>query len=269
MLRRPLPFRPDSGDADLESLGPAQDEALSTEFTAAIDEVAAPERILGLLRHVLRAHNVLGVNLAGEQEIFSSALLEIVPDQHYLVLDELAPRSGHHRVSVGTVVTVRTRIAGVYISFDAEVTGVGQENGVAYYRLPLPERLHYEQRREYFRAPIPLERVVEVQLLTRDHVRLTGELRDISVGGMSARLRRASGYALAPGDVLPRCMVNLPNLGRLCCGLEVCYAEQGAKLRVPRIGGRFIDLDLRMRRQIEQFVVALDREHHRRQIAVE
>lgn len=231
--------------------------------------VTEPSQIARLLEGVRKQHMLLAVSLPGVDYTYNSAVLEIVAAEHYFVLDELTPQHGHALAVDRRQLRLQTRVGGAVVSFESTIAAVGGDKGIPYYKVPFPAYIHYHQRREHYRAPVPLEKSVGVHFLTRDQQRISAELRDISLGGLSARLVRGAVTDLAVGQVMPRCVITLPNLHKVSSAFEIRYCERGGAQRIPRLGGRLLNVDPRDRRQIEQFVTALDREMQRKQIKLE
>ena len=227
--------------------------------------VTDPDQITALLKQVHDGHNLLAVRMRGVEDVFMSAIIEVSTEDRYVVLDELAPANGAQAIAANRHLLIRSRLNNVTLEFEGEVTDIGEESGLAYYRLPFPSRIEYQQRRTHFRASVPLEKHIPIQFITpQDHM-LQGELRDISLGGFSGRLR--SGYLddLEQGLFVPRCMITLPNKHKICCAVQICYLERMIGL-APRVGARYVDLERRDQRRLEQFISQLDREFKRKQL---
>lgn len=238
--------------------------APTTPRPVAEDEIVEPARVAALLRRAHDRRSLLTVALAGSDELYVSALLEVVTTGRYVVLDELKPESGHALAVRGRRIHVSTRLDGIRLGFESVIGQVNIESGVPYYKVPFPQVLHYHQRRAHHRAPVPIEQPLSVQLVTANARTLTGELRDLSSGGLSVRLDPGGLEQLAVGDLVPRCVIQTAAGGRLCAPVEICYAERFSGMRRPRIGGRFVGLEPRTARALEALVAELDRAAARR-----
>ena len=229
------------------------------------EEVTDPDQIGVLLQQLHDGHNLLAVRLRGIDDVFMSAIIEVSSQHRYIVLDELVPAAGAKAIDANRQLLIRSRLNNVTLEFESEVTAIGDESGLAFYRLPYPARIEYQQRRTHFRASVPLEKSIPLQFITpQDHM-LQAELRDISLGGFSGRLR--SGYLddLETGLFIPRCVITLPSKHKVCCAVQICYLERMMGT-APRIGARYVDLERRDHRQLEQFIAKLDREFKRKQL---
>jgi len=222
-------------------------------------QITRPQRIAALLARTLEQRNLLTVAISGSDEVYSSAVLELVSDRGYLVLDELKPDSGQAHAEPGRRIHISTRVDGLGLAFESSIGQVSSAGGIPYYKVALPQIVYYHQRRSHHRATVPLARALSVHLIVRSARVITGELRDISCGGLSIRIDPGAPEQLHRGDVVPRCIVPVGTDERICAALEICYADRWGALQRPRIGGRFLDIDARTERALAAFVAALDR----------
>ncbi|MCC7413265.1 MAG: flagellar brake protein [Gammaproteobacteria bacterium] len=238
--------------------------ATAVETGDDVREIRAPLRIAALLQRTFERHSLLTVAVSGSEDVFTSALLEVVADGRYVVLDELSPAAGHALISVGRRIHVSSRLEGVQLGFESIIRHVNSAGGIAYYQVPFPDALFHHQRREHYRAPVPLERGISVQLRTAGGRVITGELRDISRGGLSMRVDPGAPERLTAGDVVPRCVVRLADKRTVNAVLQVCYADQWGSTGRPRVGGRFLEIEPGSERVVDALVATLDRELARR-----
>lgn len=110
--------------------------------------------------------------------------MKINAEQDYLVLDELKPDTGHELFLQQQRCRVRTALKGVTVSFTVTLIASGQQNGIAYYRVALPDSISYGQRRAHFRPRVSRAFNTEVQIELPDGGALTGTLQDVSLGGL-------------------------------------------------------------------------------------
>ncbi len=229
------------------------------------ETIADHEEIASQLALLLASRATLGIGIEEGQEVYLSRALEIVPEDGYLVLDELVPSEGNQRLRSGTRILVTARSRGTLLRFYTEVQEIASERGLAYYRLRWPRLIGLQQRRRHFRVFVPMSQSVPVLLATDDDVRLQGELRDLSVSGFSARLPEQLPVRLVTGQVLPSCRLALPDHGQVIVPVELRYLEAPRdQRRSARIGGRFLRLSTQTERQLEKMVRAIEREAQRR-----
>ena len=243
-----------------------------TEFSrraAGLEHITAPEQIVALLKRVKEYNPLVTVTLPGSTQHFSSAILDIHPSESCLVLDELTSSDGHSLLLQADKVYIHAKLKGVELSFATRPGTLGHQAGIAYYRLPLPEKLIYRQRRSAYRVPLGGSVTVTVTLAKGDQGMLEGQLLDISLGGIGVQFLLAFGahtrlaLGLTAGDVIPYCAIAFPDDVRVSSRLEIRNIRHDLDRQVIRVGGRLLDLDREQRRIIESFVTMMDREQRK------
>jgi c-di-GMP-binding flagellar brake protein YcgR len=244
---------------------PEEEPEPSAEFTQP-DRLKRPEQIARVLDQLIEHRCMLAVSFVDVDDNYSSAVIEVVRKENYLVIDELAPRAVNQHVTVGQEVTVRARMNNVTVRFTSTISGIGNEDGLPYYRLPFPGSLDYVQRREHFRAGVPLEKKVPVQLSLVDGTLHNAELRDVSLGGFSARLSGSLPAGFTPGNTIKHLIITLPGAAHIHGSGQICYAELAQTARVSRCGVRFLHVDRVDQNALAQFIAQLDREMKRKHL---
>jgi c-di-GMP-binding flagellar brake protein YcgR len=159
---------------------------------------------------------------------------------------------------------VSTRLKGVEIGFDTTLLHVDEENGIAIYTVDLPRQISHHQRRQHHRLEIGADIRVPVHLETTQGSVLMGELRDISLGGIGARVGRGPATELQRGERLPGCLLRLPEGRELRCAMEVRFVKPLETPRQLHVGGRFLDLTRSDTQLLTAFLTATERHWARR-----
>jgi c-di-GMP-binding flagellar brake protein YcgR len=215
---------------------------------------------LGLLRRVLEQHLLIKVQIGdNRRDAYTSTILELVPEQNYLVLDELMPVDGHALLAPGTGITVHALLDGVGLEFASEVSRIGVSGGLPYYQVPLPMKLDYQQRRQEHRVAVPMNRGIKMHFQFPPDLTASGELRDLSAGGFCARLRSAQPHGVALGGLVASCRIELHPAEEIVADAKILHVDGPTTGRVPRLGASFVDLTPDIRRRIEHYVAELDR----------
>ncbi len=150
---------------------------------------------------------------------------------------------------------------------------LGTHGGRPALRLPLPERLLHLQRRELMRREPPpgaLNCLVPARDPASGSPPTTTTIRDIGGGGLAV-LAIGAGLALAPGDLLPGCVIELPALGTVEVTLRVRHVrevrQRGKDMR--HAGCEFVDLAAASQTKLFRYLMQLDREQlaRRRELA--
>ncbi len=228
----------------------------STPDTATGDDDA---EVFVLLKRAYATHCLLTVYVGPEKTPFTSAILEVVRDQRYLVLDELTPPAGQALIKADPRIDVRAIVEGIELRFETRVQQIGEQDGLPYYKVAFPAEVVYAQRRRQHRVAVPLSQGYEVNLVFADEREIRGELRDLSVGGLCARLRSGEIDAGEDRGALAMCRLMLPEDRSILADIELLHIDAPARPRVPRIGARFVDPSPTTARRIAQFCAELER----------
>ena len=234
----------------------------SPNYDSGSEKVTNRFRVIDILNRLKDARSLVSVTIADSAEPYNSAILQVATDPDYLVLDELTPQQGHDRLLEKRTLRAFARLDGVEIRFAAELAEAGSDNGIAFYRLPLPRELDYAQKRSAFRAQVGMGLDVPIQLSDDRGNRVEGRLSDLSVGGLGGVL--PPDVRVDKGTVLT-CLMELPGVGRFTCPMEVRFAKVKPDPERLRIGGRFVDLTMGQERALQRSVNFLQRELLRKQ----
>jgi|LNFM01.1.fsa_nt_gb c-di-GMP-binding flagellar brake protein YcgR len=212
-----------------------------------------------LLKRAYATHCLLTVYVGPEKTPFTSAILEVVRDQRYLVLDELTPAAGHARIQAEPRIEVRAIVEGIELRFESRVEQVGEQDGLPFYKVSFPAEVTYAQRRRQHRVAVPLSQGFEVNVVFSDERELRGELRDLSAGGLCARVRSGDIDAKTDRGALAMCRLVLPDDRSIVTDIEILHIDAPPRPRVPRIGVQFVDPSPTVARRIAQFCAELER----------
>ena len=212
-----------------------------------------------LLKRAYATHCLLTVYVGPEKTPFTSAILEVVRDQRYLVLDELTPPAGQALIKAEPRIEVRAIVEGIELRFETRVQQIGEQDGLPFYKVGFPAEVVYAQRRRQHRVAVPLSQGYEVNVVFADEREIRGELRDLSAGGLCARIRSGDIDAKEDRGALAMCRLMLPEDRSIVTDIELLHIDAPARPRVPRIGARFVDPSPTTARRIAQFCAELER----------
>lgn len=232
--------------------------------TTAQDTVRNQVEIRSLLNKLVKQRGILSVTLDGFRRRATSAVLEVGNPEGYLTLDELVPRRLHERVRPGMEFTVYTRLDRVDLRFSVRVASIGQQDGIAFYRVRIPDRLRYSQRRRAFRSRVGAGKPIHITLLHPEgDFGFDATLLDLSATGFGALTSQHQ--AVEPGQKLTA-VLPMPEEegGALYLPATVTFSVVDEVLRQRRLGGRFNGLEPEIQRRLTSFVHGLQREQLRR-----
>ena len=216
------------------------------------------------LEEMFQSHRLLDFRFAHGTESYQTAIIELVPEHGYLVLDGLSPDSGNSRTLNEHEFSARTKLPFGEVSFTSSIVQRGGDDQSIYYKVPYPSEVKTPHRRREFRVKVPMTRALPFAFVSEDGVQLYGEVRDLSPNGFSARL--APGALDSPEDLQAQrgiCELTLLDDQRINAVGEICHVAPGNHRVAPRIGVLFVDFDARTERALERCVARLDREQLR------
>lgn len=224
------------------------------------ERITSIPQLAAILRRLHDEHALLSVSFPGGKEIFTSAVLDVKPDQSLFLLDELSPRHGHEQVKPESILTVEARLQGVDVRFQAQVKELAEEDGIALYRAALPEYLLYRQRRQFHRVPVKLTLQHGISLAAAADKPVNARLTDMSVGGFGGVAAQNSN--LVEGAIYT-CHIQFPRQEPVTASVQIRFAKVDSVRRQQRFGAMFVDLSPQDSRRIQRIVMDLERELRR------
>ncbi len=221
------------------------------------------KQIVGLLIQAYKAHVLLNVSFPAKKSHFSTALLGIYDEHGFLVLDELTPKSGHDLLLKLKRMHLTGRLQGVDLAFSSNLIETREKGGVAFYKVELPERIRYLQRRQDFRVNSRSTRISFHALRgkgTKQMIR--GYVHDLSRKGVGVILE--DDVDLQQGEVLSNCIISIPGEGEALFSLEVRFNSSGNRRQLTRVGGCFKEIDSRSLQKIHNTLNEMERVQARR-----
>lgn len=213
-----------------------------------------------------RRHSFLDVHFPRIERHFQSLILELHPDEGYLLIDELFPADGRQLLLEGDIAEINARSSGGAVAFFSRLLLKETGDGVPAYRMELPEEIGGSYRRHAFRVYV--ERENDLQLDLRDGagnplpariVNLSADGIKVSVDGDAVRLLEHhhqfdNALIRLPDDVDIECQIDFRNI----------YL-----MRTPHqhtIAGGKLDIALApQRNKLSQYLAAIQRKQRRRE----
>ncbi|MCS5708634.1 flagellar brake protein [Candidatus Berkiella cookevillensis] len=174
-----------------------------------------------ILQNLINSRSMLSIHFPGSAETFVSMLLEIHPNQEYIILDEITPIEGHHLAIQGSPFTVASKEQGVFLSFGTRIIQHADQNELSFYYLPYPKDVNYKQRRQAYRVPVLHDNSLRADLYLPNQPRISAKVADISVSGVRLTVK----YNITPvvGDMrfIDQCLLISPYTKPTSFSLEI------------------------------------------------
>lgn len=242
----------------------AQQQAEENGYQQQYEEITSAIRIAAILRPLQQQHSIVSIAVPSAKRLYNSTLLEVNPEQGYLLLDELHPREGHEQLSTASKIGLSAHRKGIEIKMILEISEIGSDNGVAYYKVAYPGLIRYRQRRRAFRVPVSAAQSIPVELADEQGNAFYGELQDISAEGMCIRFPAKTGISEEKKSQAMTYTITLPNKKRVQGLFILCRVTPHEAGRNLQVGGKFKQLDKAQARLIERFVLEIQRESRRK-----
>ncbi len=242
----------------------AQQHAEENDYQQQYEEVTSATRIAAILRPLQQQHSIVSIAVPSAKRLYNSTLLEVNPEQGYLLLDELHPQEGHARLSTASKIGLSAHREGIEIKMILEISEIGSDNGVAFYKVAYPEHIRYRQRRRAFRVPVSAVHVIPVELADEQGNAFYGELQDISAEGMCVRFPPKTAITEDQKTQPLCCTITLPNKKRVQSRFILRRVTEHETTRNVQVGGNFEQLDKAQARIIERFVLEMQRASRRK-----
>ncbi len=183
-------------------------------------------------------------------------LLIVDTGKELLHLDEFLPSVGNEQLRKLKKVSLKSRLDGAILTMDGLLKSAEQENGIPYFIMHFPEQIRSIQRRESYRVSIPIGKRIQATMQTDAGHFIAGFLHDISFSGVSVRLEETPDFDLKTGMNIPFLTLHLDEV--ITCSMEIKRISYAVGHII--ISGRLEDISPVHQRNIQQFILRLDRE---------
>jgi len=219
--------------------------------------------MISLLKRLQSSRALVSVTIDKDKTEHNTIIIDVLANEQWFFLDELNSEIAHKNIRKGRTLHFNGRIKGVQVKFETQVLTVEDNNNIAMYRLALPEKMLYRQRRQHFRAAANHDQHLGISIPIPLKQHLTGSIVDISAGGFCSQLDLLERNTIQEQQSIFDATISLPGHNSITCDIEVRsvrhYPEQGYTL----VGGKFIEIEPHMQTHVERIVAMLDRNQRR------
>jgi len=222
--------------------------------------IVEPVRITYLLNKVMESRSALELTIQGGTDRYYSSLMDIDTGQCLLLIDELVPTEGNHRLMLSKKLFVRATLEGIILNFKSILCNQLRIDNYTSYEIRFPNILYYRQRRKFFRAVVGLYRNISIQFRVNNYRRLTCQLRNISSGGMMVKCEHRLPDWLETGNEFSDWIIQLYPDMRIALDIRVCFIQHLPSGNGTLLGVKFRSLKPVTQLQIDQLVAELNRD---------
>jgi len=241
---------------------------------AAEPEVAAEElpqssfeQVVIRLQQLVEERAFVDVRFPGRaSNTYQSLILKVDPLERFVLIDELFPAHGAFFISPGDEVEITSVRRGIPVRFTTWVKAISidEADGIPAYRLALPDAVEAKQRRTHFRVSVDPDAGVRMKIRGPEASKLLCTVQDLSHGGVGFSCQGNLSDRLRENNQLRDSLLSIPGAQDISCNLEVRTFEfRRAPYRHTVIGARFDTLSPIAEKQLEQFLVLIQRQQRR------
>jgi len=227
------------------------------------EQITNPKKISELLKRFTKHYTPLTVKIANHKHRYTSCIVKIEDD--HVLLDELLPSTGHQLLITERALLVRGKLEGVDIQFYTTLQHAGNKDNLLTYYMNLPKLVEYRQRRETFRARIPVTMKLPVFIENKHGEKIKGELHNLSYGG--AGMIMLPNKTIMEKGTLHKCAIELTKGEWIDCTVELRFSKSIPARNTQFIGTQFVELSATQSRLIGRCISALERELIRKRAA--
>ena len=216
--------------------------------------------ILALIEQMYRDRSLTTIGFDHGHAIVSS-LLEVRRDTNALVFDIARDAEQNRRLFASQVLHFVTELDHVQVSFETHGALLVQLADGPAALVEMPASVVRLQRREWFRAALPVQPPIRCTVLRTDGNALPGQAIDLSAGGAALLIGDASAEQSKPGahhDLI----LSLPDVGRIQLEATLrtvtpTVAASDGSLKI-RMGFRFDAVPSKTANEIQRYVQRLE-----------
>ena len=220
------------------------------------EQITDPKKISKMLERFTKHYTPLTVKIPNHKQHYTSCIVSV--EQKHVLLDELLPSTGHQALISEGALLVQGKLDGVDIQFFTTLQRAGDKDNLLTYYMNIPKLLEYRQRRETFRARVPIAMKLPVFVENKCGEKTQGELYNLSYGG--------AGMIILPDEsimekgALHECAIELSDGEWIYCTVELRFSKSVPARNTQLIGTQFIKLSATQSRLIGRCISKLERE---------
>lgn len=217
-----------------------------------------------------RRHSFIEVKFPRIEQSFQSMILELHPDDGFLIVDEFYPAEGRQKLLEGDEAEITAQVPGIKLAFFSKLLLREITEGLPVYRMELPEEIGSTIRRRAFRVYVEREANLAIDLGPLDSgtgaSTLDAHIVNLSADGIKLSLRGNVAKQLEKNRTIENCLIRLPNGIDIDANIELrnIYA-----IRTPThhtLAGGILTVPIPSQRtKLNQYLAAVQRKQRRRE----
>lgn len=213
-----------------------------------------------------RRHSFIEVKFPRIEQTFQSMILELHPDDGYLVIDELYPAEGRQKLLEGDEAEISAQVPGIKLAFFSKFLVREITEGLPVYRMELPEEIGSTVRRRSFRIYVEREANLSIDLGKVSDQSLEAHIVNLSSDGIKLSLRGNVSKQLEKNRLIENCLIRLPNGIDIDASIELRNIYTIRTPTLHTLAGGVLNIAIPSQRtKINQYLAAVQRKQRRRE----
>lgn len=222
--------------------------------------VTEPGEIIRVLQQIHQQQNAVLMVLPRDRKMVTM-LLEVNPESAQFVYESGRNQDEKQAILSAPKIRFISSIQGITVRFTVPTPVETMFLESPALLSPFPIDMQRFQRREYYRAPVKLNRSYQCTLRLRDQTSVSLNIKDISLGGVKLQSSTVAPEVLAVGALLQGATLDFMELGKLEVNLFVTSHLKSSEENVTNYlyGCQFQQLPKRKEAAIQKLVFSLER----------
>lgn len=216
-----------------------------------------------------RRHSFIEVKFPRIEQSFQSMILELHPDDSFLVIDELYPAEGRQKLLEGDDAEIVAQVPGIKVAFFTKLLAREVTEGLPVYRMELPEEIGSTVRRRAFRVYVEREANLSVNIGKVGDSSLEAHIVNLSADGIKLSFRGNVAKQLEKNRTLENCLIRLTNGIDIDATIELRNIYTIRTPTLHTLAGGQLDVAIPSQRtKLNQYLAAIQRKQRRREARI-
>ncbi|HFE48424.1 MAG TPA: hypothetical protein ENJ21_03830 [Chromatiaceae bacterium] len=221
-------------------------------------DITDREKLAQLFETARDDDEIVNIRIFGHNGVYATVILEVDKEKGYLILDGFSDPDGHHALLRHKRFLAGIDVENVPLKFETTLTAVGVQDDIPFYKVSMPRKARYLQRRTRHR----------IDLLDKDTrfsghhpaeiTPLNGFLKNISEQGATIILDQP--LHLLRREPLTGCALDLPGIRTIRTDMLVRHASIDEARGITLVGADFKKADKSVQRRVKKAIAKLGRE---------
>lgn len=239
-------------------------EFYDSEPTKNTNFLTNPIKVNNLLKRIEECSPLCSISMEGTTEAFSTSIIDVQIDKNCIIIDELFPEYGNELLIKKNKIKLSTRFNGIHLAFELRGIKPGSSRNIAYYKVTIPHRIYYPQRRSSPRIQIISLNTPFSGISSRSKDAVSGTTFDLSRTGIGISIPN-NRARIQRGDLIKNCKIDLDD-AILKFDLTIRFIKKTNKTTGSLlIGGYFGNISAKDQNKLEHYVASIERKEIRNQ----